>query len=97
VCVKGSEIPKSNAINRDVEKPEAKDDKEEIEDMIVLNMSAADKSGLIEGISRDLEIQQLILIIDEGWPENVKPAMFQYMSYFTWIQLRMIIIYVQFY
>jgi hypothetical protein len=39
-----SEIPIADTLNRDIENPEAEDDKEEIEVMIVLNMSANSKS-----------------------------------------------------
>jgi hypothetical protein len=45
-------------------------------------MSADAKSELNEDTSRYLVIQQLILIIDEGWPENVKQV-FTFIFYIT--------------
>lgn len=82
--IKGTEIPIADALSRDCDVKEEKENaEEELKIQVVLSMSKNARQELIEATTRDKELQDLVQYIKYGFPEKCSDLPNHVKHYFT--------------
>lgn len=82
---KGCDIPIADALSRDCDHSNEADEKdEELEVHLVLSMSTEAKERYIKATEADPELQNLISVINTGWPDDISDVEHQLKPYFNY-------------